>query len=343
MSLKKISELTGASIATISRVLNNPGYQCQNPAMTEKILEAARKLNYVPNQNARQLKLGNNDNSGNEAGSYVIDILLARFDALDKDPFFSEMFRHVETELYKQNCCIGKILTLPDIAHMSAANERVRADGLLILGKCPADIVDTLLRKYNSTIAIDRNPMDYKMDEVVCNGSHAATMAVEYLLELGHRKIAYIGDCNMESRYIGYYECLLAHKIPHIYDYVIPTNQTREDGYRAFERILAYDKRPTAIFCANDVTALGFLQAMKDKNGRKKKQAYRPAVISIDDIEEASLFSPMLTTVRIPKEDMSHLAVLTLRDRLQHGHKEYIRLELPCHLMIRESSGVHVM
>lgn len=343
MSLKKISELTGASIATISRVLNNPDYQCQDPSMTDKILEAARSMNYVPNQNARQLKLGNNENSGNESGKYVIDVLLARFDALDKDPFFREMFRHVEAEFYKQNCSLGTILTVPDISRMNTTNERTRADGLLILGKCPADIVDTLLRKYRGTIAIDRNPMDYKMDEIVCNGSLAATTAVEYLLELGHRKIAYIGDCNMEARYMGYYECLLSHKIPLTYDYVIPTSQTREDGYRAFERIFEYEKRPTAIFCANDVTALGFLQAMKDKNGRKKKQVYRPAVISIDDIEEASHFSPMLTTVRIPKEDMIHLAVLTLRDRLQHGHKEYIRLELPCHLMVRESSGVHLL
>ncbi len=342
MSLKKISELTGASPATISRVLNNPGYQCQNPAMTEKILETARKLNYIPNQNARQLKLGVNDSSS-ESQNHTIDILLARFDALDKDPFFHELFRHIESEFHKQSCCIGKILTVPDISIMNTTNERTRSDGLVILGKCPADIVDILLRKYQSTIAIDRNPMDYKMDEIVCNGSRAATIAVEYLLQLGHKKIAYIGDCNMEARYMGYYECLLSHKIPLTYDYVIATSQTREDGYRAFERIYSYEKRPTAVFCANDVTALGFLQAMKEKNGKKKKDIYRPAVISIDDIEEATTFSPMLTTVRIPKEDMAHFAVLTLRDRLQKGHKEYVRLEFPCQLMIRESSGVHLL
>ncbi len=343
MSLKKISELTGASVSTISRVLNNPGYQCQDPAMTDKILETARNLNYIPNQNARQLKLGTNHLSPAVSDSYTIDILLARFDALDKDPFFNEMFRHVESEFHKQNCCIGKILTIPDISIMNTSNERTRSDGLVILGKCPSDMVDILLRKYHSVIAIDRNPMDYKMDEIVCSGSRAATMAVEHLLQLGHRKIAYIGDCNMEARYMGYYECLLSHKVPLTYDYVIATNQTREDGYRAFERIFSYEKRPTAVFCANDVTALGFLQAMKEKNGRKKKQVYRPAVVSIDDIEEASSCSPMLTTVRIPKEDMAHFAVLTLRDRLQKGHKEYVRLEFPCQLMIRESSGVHLL
>lgn len=343
MSLKKIAELTGASIATISRVLNNPDYQCQNPAMTKRILETARQLNYIPNQNARQLKLGKQDTFHHESKSYVVDILLARFDALDKDPFFGEMFRHVESEFHKQNCRIGRVLTVPDISRINAENEQIRADGLLILGKCPSDIVDYVLRKYRGTIAIDRNPMDYKMDEVVCNGSSAATIAVEYLLELGHKRIAYIGDCNTEARYIGYYECLLSHKVPLTYDYVVPTSHTREDGYRAYTRLLSCEKQPTAVFCANDVTALGFLQAMKEKNGRRRKDVYRPAVISIDDIEEASQFSPMLTTVRIPKEDMIHTAILLLRDRLQQGHKEYIRLELPCHLMIRESSGVHLL
>ena len=180
------------------------------------------------------------------------------------------------------------------------------------------------------------------MDEIVCNGASAANIAVEYLLGLGHQKIAYIGDCNIEARYMGYYECLLSHKISLVYDYVIPTNQTREDGYRAFERLFSYETRPSAVFCANDVTALGFLQAMKDINKYKKKQAYRPAVISIDDIEEASNFSPMLTTVRIPKEDMAHMAVMILLDRLQNGHKEYVRLELPCHLIVRESSGMYL-
>ena len=341
MSLKRISELTGASVATVSRVLNNPSYECQDRQMAERIRETARSLNYIPNQFARNLKLGD-AYSGTFSENYTVDILLARFDSLEQDPFFAELFRCVETEFHKQNCATGKILNVPDIPPANKTFNKPRSQGLLILGKCPADIVEDLLRRYQGIVAIDRNPMDYKMDEIICNGSLASSIAVEYLFELGHTKIAYIGDCNMESRYMGYYECLLSHKIPLTYDYVVPTNQTREDGFRAFEKICCCKTRPTAIFCANDVTALWFLQAMKEKNGRRKKEAYQPAVISIDDIEEASRISPLLTTVRIPKEDMAHLAVLTLKDRLQKGHTEFIRLELPCHLMVRESSGVHI-
>lgn len=342
MSLKKIAQLTGASVSTVSRVLNHPDYECQDKEMTEKIRQTARELHYVPNQSARQLKLGEQKADSPLSKQYVVDILLARFHSLEEDPFFAELYRYIETECYKQNCVPGQILHVPDISALGAKGRRVRADGILVLGKCPSAIVEVILRKYQGVVAIDRNPMDYKMDEIVCNGAQAAAVAVEYLLELGHTGIAYIGDCTMEARYSGYYECLLSHKMAMIYEYIVPTNQTREEGYRAFERLVDLSKPPTAVFCANDVTALGFLKAMNDWNGRRRTQVYRPAVISIDDIEEATRFSPMLTTIHIPKGDMAHLAVLTLRDRLQNGHQACVRMELPSHLMVRESSGMYV-
>lgn len=342
MSLKKIARMTGASVATVSRVLNRPDYRCRDRKLEERIRQAARELHYVPNQNARQLKLGEYRGGSLEQRQYTIDILLARFLTLEEDPFFSELYRYIEAECYQQSCIPGRILHAPDVSAVKAGTERVHADGLLVLGKCPSAAAEIILRKYRGVAAIDRNPMDYKMDEVTCNGAHAAQMAVEYLLELGHTSIAYVGDCTMEARYSGYYECLLNHRISMIYEYIVSTSQTREEGYRAFGRLGGLAKPPTAVFCANDVTALGFLQAMKDWNGRRRKEAYRPAVISIDDIEEAAKFSPMLTTIQIPKGDMAHLAVMALKDRLQGGHQACVRMELPCHLMVRESAGMYV-
>lgn len=342
MSLKKIAQMTGVSVATVSRVLSNADYQCQDRALTERIRQAARELHYVPNQSARQLKLGENRKYDSTNRQFVIDILLARVHSFEEDPFFAEMHRYIETECYKQNCVPGQVLRVPDISMLGAGASRVRADGLLVLGKCPQPVADAVLRKYRAVAAIDRNPMDYRMDEITCSGAKAAEMAVEYLLELGHVSVAYIGDCTMEARYQGYYECLLNHKLSIVYEYTVPTNQTREEGYAAFGRLAALDKPPGAVFCANDVTALGFLHAMKEYNGRRHKQVYRPAVISIDDIEEAARVSPMLTTIRIPKGDMAHFALLSLKDRLMGGHQACVRMELPCHLMVRESAGMYV-
>lgn len=97
--------------------------------------------------------------------------------------------------------------------------------------------------------------------------------------------------------------------------------------------ILKKDSRPSAIFCANDSTALGVLETLR--KSRQKK--YLPSVIAIDNIRESGMISPSLTTIDIPKREMSHLAVGILLDRLNRGHKEHLRIELPCRLIVRES------
>ena len=90
---------------------------------------------------------------------------------------------------------------------------------------------------------------------------------------------------------------------------------------------------PSAIFCANDATAIGVLKDLK----QHKKRGYMPSVISIDNIAASEKTSPMLTTINIPKKEMAHLALNLLLDRKENGHSEIIRLELPCRLVERES------
>ena len=154
--------------------------------------------------------------------------------------------------------------------------------------------------------------------------------AVEHLLELGHRKIAYIGDCSYESRYVGYCESLIRHNLPLNYRVIFPTDQSEEAGFQAMEKLLAGDE-VTAVLCANDISAVGALRAAKGRRGKGV------CVIAIDDIDQAQETRPMLTTVRIPREDMAHMAVALLKDRMAGGHRECLRVELPCRIMHRES------
>lgn len=97
--------------------------------------------------------------------------------------------------------------------------------------------------------------------------------------------------------------------------------------------ILQKEARPTAVFCANDSTALGVLDVLKTSRQRN----YQPSVISIDNIREAERTSPMLTTINVPKRELAHHAVLLLIDRIRGGHRENVRIELPGKLIIRES------
>ncbi|MCM1266507.1 MAG: LacI family transcriptional regulator [Bacteroidales bacterium] len=327
MSLKKIAEMVGVSPSTVSRVLNNTVPNCASSELKEKIWEAAHALEYVPNADARNLKTG----KSNSAKSYKIAVILTRFDFLDKDPFFRELFQSVEASLLA-NSCILQSVTNADKADFASLE---KIDGIIVLGRCSEDFLARLKRCSRNIVGVDRNPTDYKMDEVICNGKTAAIKAMEYLLALGHQKIGYIGDCSFESRYVGYCEMLIKQNIPINYQYIYSTDQTYESGYHAMEELLSRDM--TAVLCANDISALGALQAQSDAVSRGKAKRKDISVISIDNIAGAMTSTPLLTTVDIPKEEMGRMAVTILLDRITHRHSEYLRVEFPCKVIERES------
>lgn len=359
MSLKKIAAMTGASLSTVSRVLNDSGYHCRQEGLEEKIWAAARELHYLPNSAARELRKGAKGQPDSQKEPFTIDIFLTRFDSLKQDAFFYELYLILKEELMANGIYLGEILSSYDILALShestnkkaipyrthhaiqtekqenqtAFIENKKNTGLLIFGKCPENFISILKKRYAHIVGIDRNPTDYEYDEVICNGTIAAEKAMEYLISLGHKQIAYIGDCTLESRYTGYYQALLNHHIPLSHDNIYPTGQTREEGENSMRAILEKPSRPTAIFCANDVTALGVLKVLHQKH----KKGYLPSVISIDNIRESGETSPLLTTIDMPKYEMVHLALTLLLDRKKGFHKEAVRIELPCRLLIRES------
>ena len=98
-------------------------------------------------------------------------------------------------------------------------------------------------------------------------------------------------------------------------------------------RLLQSDDCPTGIYCANDITAIGMLKCLN----KFKNRYYIPSIISSDDIEEAQYTKPMLTTVRLPKDEMAQFALYMLLDHMKGGHKSVVRTELEGRLMIRNS------
>ena len=319
--------MVGVSPSTVSRVLNNTVSTCASPELKEKIWEAARSLNYVPDTNARNLKKGTRTASKN----YKISIIMARFHSLDTDPFFNELFQNIEESLFANSCILHSILNTEQ-TDFSTLKE---ADGIIILGRCSSDFLRTLKKYTQNIVGVDRNPTDYNMDEIICNGKTAAHKAMEHLLSLGHTKIGYIGDCSSESRYIGYCETMIARNIPLNYQYIRSTNQTYDSGYQAMKELFNQDI--TAVFCANDISALGALQALSEQTTPGTRNARKISVISIDNISRSQTSSPLLTTVNIPKEDMGRMAVTILMDRIKRGHSEFMRVEFPCKVIERDS------
>ncbi len=327
MSLKKIAEMVGVSPSTVSRVLNNTVPTCASSELKEKIWEAAHTLHYVPNTAARSLKMGRQE----AARSYKITVILTRIGFLDKDPFFRELFQSIEASLLANSCTLQAVTNAGDV-DFSALEE---TDGIIILGRCSDEFLTRLRHYTRNVVGVDRNPTDYKMDEIICNGKTAAVKAMEYLLSLGHRKIGYIGDCSFEARYVGYCETLIKQNIPINYHYIYSTDQTYESGYDAMTELQQRDM--TAVLCANDISALGAMQALTDIASRNQTKRRELSVIAIDNIAQSMTVTPFLTTVDIPKEEMGRMAVTVLMDRIQHKHSEYLRVEFPCRVIERDS------
>lgn len=325
MSLKKIAEMTGVSVSTVSRVLNNKEYTCASPDLKDKIWAAAAEIHYVPNESARNLQRGSRLETPRPQKKLAV--ILGRFDSLKKDPFFAELFRSVDQEIFASGCVLSDFLSAADVQ----AKKLPTADGFIILGRSPEPMLSAIKQKTKNIIAIDRNPTDFQIDEVVCDGKEAAALAMDYLVGKKHEKIAYIGDCSLETRYVGYCDSLIRRRLPLDYSLVCPTDQTEASGYEAMKK-LAANPSVSAVLCANDATALGALRAL-----REARKTASIDLISIDNIQAAEEVSPLLTTVNIPKKDMGKMAVRLLLDRIAHGHTEIMRIEFQPRLIRRES------
>lgn len=345
MSIKKIAEKAGVSASTVSRVLNNPDYKCSSPEIRDRIWKIAIEMNYAPNAAARNLR------SGRQAQEkvYYIHVLMTRTDETQFDPFFSELLHVIESEIHGNTCILAKLWYMPvfsdDLKCRRENLDRIisdmyqgldhAGDGLIIIGKCNQRALQKLEKRYHSIVSVNRNSTNYEVDEITCDGQKIASIAVEYLISLGHRDIGYVGACHNEARYRGFLNTLAAHDLDQIPQYIMETKQTEAEGYRAMERFLESEEYPTAIYCANDITAIGMLKCLQ----KHRRRYYTPSIIASDDIEEAQFSRPMLTTVRLPKAEMGKFAVSILLDRIRGGHTSVVRLELEGKLVVRESCG----
>lgn len=167
-----------------------------------------------------------------------------------------------------------------------------------------------------------------------------ACEAVRYLAELGHRRIAhvagYAGQLSTAERLDGYKKALADCGIAYDSALVVKGDFMPESGFSATRRLLALEKRPTAVFYANDSMALGGMQAIREAGLSVPGDV---SVIGFDDIEAAANSRPPLTTVRQPMQEMSASAAETLISFIEDGSSYFAHYVMPVTLVVRESCG----
>lgn len=334
MTLKEIAKMVGVSPSTVSRVINKNDEKCASQEVKNKIWKIVQETGYTPNKSAQQLKLASNPELERENVKRLACVFARVKDV--NDQFFSALYRVIEQEAFKNQLLMQYAVTFSQLEGQSGQKmlKDIEADGAIILGRCDKQLMQRIKDSCRHVICTSLNPVDFPIDQVICDGYKAAKEAVNYLYKLGHRKIGYIGELNNEMRYKGYFSQMQELGLDVDRSFIASVSHSMEGGYRGAQEIISKPKHPTAIFCCNDITAVGAISAIKAK---KLNIPNEISIISIDNIEMAKYVSPMLTTVGVPLEEMGKMTVTLLRDRMNGGHSLPMKMEMPFGIIKRES------
>jgi LacI family transcriptional regulator len=212
-------------------------------------------------------------------------------------------------------------------------------DGLLLIVPIATDAyLQALRERHFPYVLVDQHDEQGNSSEVLSTNYDGAYVATNYLIELGHQRIAFITGMrelhSSRERLAGYKAALKDRSVPFRPQYVVVGDFWKREAYHATENLLSLPNRPTAIFAANDLTAIGAMNALHD-HGLSVPQDM--SVVGFDDIWQAGYMNPRLTTVRQSLEQMGRTGVQLLLEQIQNPDRPSRRVTLPTELIIRES------
>ncbi|PMC35914.1 LacI family transcriptional regulator [Bacillus sp. UMB0899] len=324
-TMKDVAKLSGISISTVSRVINNTGYV--NEETKEKVIAAIEKLNYSPNQAARSLVRGDTQT----IGLIIPDI---------SNPFFPEIARAVEDTVQGEKYSIIVCNSDNDILKVSNHFKTLKqksVDGIIIAGEIKSNHIQEFTEQNLPLVMIDVNTDSLPVNSVRTDNHFGGKIATKHLIEQGFSRIAHIrgplDSSTAEDRYKGYLCILKEYGI--IYDPTLVQigDFHEESGYNAMLRLLAHSNPPDAVFVANDLMALGVLEAISEKNAQI-------GIVGYDDIPFIKYVNPKLTTVKQPIYDIGIRAAQILLETINNRSEkiDYVKELMKPDLKIRQTS-----
>ncbi len=329
IKLEDIAKETGFSISTVSRVLSNSNYPVSEP-IREKVLRVAATMGYEPNIAARSLRTDRTNTIG-----IIVDDLLSPFtppivrgiqDSLNQNGFLS-LIVNSDWDPYQEQAAIKTLLSRP-------------VDGIIFVEYSHQATSDVLERSNKPRVFVHRLFGSPIKNSVVPDDYYGASLATEHLINLGHHAIGYInGPENWHTcraRLSGYQDTLIRHHLPFEPALVQPGDWEIESGYAAAKNLLALAARPTAIFAANDLMALGAIYAIQDSGLNVPGDV---AVVGYDNRNFTKTVRPRITTVSMPVIEMGGVAAELLLKQIAEGRKEDEEIKVKGQLIIRETCG----
>jgi len=328
--LKDVALRAGVSVKTVSNVVN--GYVHVTPETRVRVQQAIDELDYRPNLSARSLRVGRTG---------IIALATPRLD----EPYFAELGGAIVSVADRHGCTVLIEQTEGRRDKEQLAVRGIRPeliDGLILspLALGQEDLAG--LHVSHPVVLLGERVFDGPFDHVAIDNVAAARTATEHLLGLGRTRIAAIGAQRVDMghtgqlRCQGYEQALRAAGLTAEGDMVgYVESYHRADGAQAMRELLAVTPGPDAVFCFNDLLALGAIRALHDLGLRVPEDV---AVVGFDDIDEGRFSTPRLTTVAPDKEQIAEQAVGALLRRLGGADEPPHEVSIDYRLVVREST-----
>jgi DNA-binding LacI/PurR family transcriptional regulator len=328
-SIKEVARKAGVSIGTVSNVLNRP--DAVAPATRKRVLDAISALGYVRNDSARQLRAGRS----RTIALVVLDVA---------NPFFTDVARGAEEAAEDSGAMVIVCNSGENVArerrHLDQLEEQ-RVLGVLIT---PVDDgrdsrLEQLIERGMPVVLVDRGSGRPSQCSVAVDDVLGGQLAGAHLVEQGHRRVAYVGGPvtirQVVDRRAGVAAALAGRA--ELYPVETPS-LTVAAGRKAAGQLadLQPDHRPTAVFCANDLLALGLLQELTLRGIRVPDDV---AIVGYDDIEFAAAAATPLSSVRQPREQLGRTAAQLLLEELNDARHQHRHVVFKPELVVRRSSA----
>ena len=328
MDILQVAKRAGVSTATVSRVINRfPGVRQQT---TARVLRAIEELNYVPNPNARSLRVGRTRLFGlivSDVNNPFFPELIDAFESLAAAHRIEVIFTHTNYEPERLRSCIRRMIerSVDAIAVMTSEIEEESLRRAVMAG------VPVVLMNQHKLIG--------KYPNVLVEYTTGFREALKHLLFLGHRDLGFIAGpqqlSSAHDRKAAFKAALRTHGLHVRADWIATGDLRVEGGRAAMQQLLAARPRPTAVLATNDLMAVGAMQAAHEAKIRVPEEI---SLIGFDDLPIASMVHPPLTTIRHPRRELAARAFACLQQALQEGNTMPDTILHP-HLILRESTA----
>lgn len=329
ITIKDIARETNFSTASISRVIN--GGKGVGQKGREEILAVAKRLNYYPNLQARGLVAKK---------PRIIGIIIPRAsEFVFSNPFYSEILKGISERSRQSGYYL--ILSFAEKESYCRLYQHRLVAGIIVLANHTNDSRYQEAQRMKIPMVLIPGLVDSdKIPSVDIDNFNAAFISVNYLIDLGHQRIALLnGPSNSKYsilRLAGYRQAL---KINHVHfqkDLVSKFDATQEGGFRSMQNQLLMKQPPTAVLVFNDYSAMGALWAAKEMGFRVPEDV---SVVGFGDVPFSSMINPPLTTVHEPLHKIGYEATNMLLEVIQGKNLSKRNIILPVKLVIRQSTG----